>query len=58
MQLLDNESTFVGASDVLQEILGASPLAEGAGTKALTVPLLEFLQQNGALIVKQTMESM
>lgn len=55
--LLNNESTFIGASDVLQEILSSSLLSEGAGTKTLTEPLMVYLEQNGMLIVKQTVES-
>lgn len=55
--LLNNESTFIGASDVLQEILSSSLLSEGAGTKILTEPLMVYLEQNGMLIVKQTVES-
>ncbi|THH07205.1 hypothetical protein EW145_g3549 [Phellinidium pouzarii] len=57
IQLLSSESTFVGASDVLQEILLASLLADGAGSKTLTEPLLAFLEAGGAAIVQQTLAS-
>lgn len=53
--LLSNESTFVGASDVLQEIMASSVLSDGAGTKTLTEPLLAYLSQGGAAIVEQTL---
>ncbi|KAI5120002.1 hypothetical protein M0805_008463 [Coniferiporia weirii] len=57
IRLLSNESTFIGASDVLQEILISSPLADGAGTKTLTEPLLTFLETGGAAIVQQMLVS-
>lgn len=56
IQLLSTESTFIGASDVLQEILMSSALKDGAGTKSVTEPLLDYLQQGGIAIVQQ-MES-
>lgn len=55
IQLLSNESTFVGASDVLQEIMSSSILSDGAGSKTLTEPLLAYLGQGGAAIVQQTL---
>ncbi|KAH8115086.1 ARM repeat-containing protein [Phellopilus nigrolimitatus] len=57
IQLLSNELTFVGASEVLQEILSSSSLADGAGTKTLTEPLFVFLESGGAVIVQQTLST-
>ncbi|KLO16646.1 ARM repeat-containing protein [Schizopora paradoxa] len=53
IQLLSSESTFVGASDVLQEILLSSAISDGAGSKSVTEPLLDYLQQGGVVIVQQ-----
>lgn len=57
VQLLSNEDTFIGASDVLQEILNSSSFSDGSGTKTLTEPLLSFLETDGTAIVQQTLSS-
>ncbi|TDL27101.1 ARM repeat-containing protein [Rickenella mellea] len=54
IHLLSNESAFVATSDVLQEILTKSSLTDGAGTKTVTEPLLDYLSREGAVIVEQT----
>ncbi|EJD04736.1 ARM repeat-containing protein [Fomitiporia mediterranea MF3/22] len=57
IQLLSHEDTFVGASDVLQEILSSSSFSDGSGVKTLTEPLLVFLETGGAAIVQQTLST-
>jgi hypothetical protein len=57
IQLLSNELTFIGASDVLQEILTTSPLSDGSGTKTLTEPLFTFLEGAGSTIVQNMTSS-
>lgn len=49
------EDEFVPASDVLQEIMAKSALANGAGTKTLTEPLLVWCDRFGSAIVEQTL---
>ncbi|KAL5498163.1 hypothetical protein ACEPAH_2293 [Sanghuangporus vaninii] len=57
VKLLSNEENFVGASDVLQEILNASSFSDGSGIKVLTEPLLAFLETGGLPIVQQTISA-
>ncbi|TFK99936.1 ARM repeat-containing protein [Pterulicium gracile] len=47
------DDAFLGASYVLQEIMSKSALADGAGTRTLTEPLLLWLDQWGTAIVQQ-----
>lgn len=56
MQLMSNESTFVGASDVLQEIMTNSSFTYGVNIKSLTVPILNYLEVGGAAIVQRMLE--
>ncbi|EAU87903.1 hypothetical protein CC1G_01550 [Coprinopsis cinerea okayama7 len=48
----DNEQAFCVASETLQEVLSKSPLSEGAGSKALTEPLLLWMDSVGSSVVK------
>ncbi|OCB89261.1 ARM repeat-containing protein [Sanghuangporus baumii] len=57
VKLLSNEENFVGASDVLQEVLNASSFSDGFGIKILTEPLLAFLETGGLPIVQQTISA-
>lgn len=52
-----NEDEFILASDALQEVLSRSALSDGAGTKALTEPLLVWCERYGGIIVEQTLQS-
>ncbi|KAF8591613.1 ARM repeat-containing protein [Ramaria rubella] len=54
ISLLSLETSFVSASDVLQEILTASSLSDGSGTRVLTEPLIEFMSTSGRAIYKQS----
>ena len=49
-----DEDEFTMASDSLQEIMSKSALADGAGSKSLTEPLLLWCEQYGAAIVDHT----
>ncbi|KAI0743038.1 ARM repeat-containing protein [Daedaleopsis nitida] len=49
-----DEQAFVSASDTLQELFTRSALAEGAGTKTVTEPLLLWLERYGSAIVQAT----
>ena len=51
-----DETVFVAASDVLQEILSSSALSDGAGSKTLTEPLLLWLETWGGQIVQGTLD--
>ena len=53
--LLSYETSFIPASDVLQEILTSSSLCGGSGNKALTELLLEFLSTNGRTIYERSL---
>ncbi|TFK73053.1 ARM repeat-containing protein [Pluteus cervinus] len=52
-----DETCFLAASDSLQEIMSKSPLADGAGTRTLTEPLLLWLDAFGAQIVNSVLSS-
>ena len=54
ISLLSLETFFIPASDVLQEILMASSLSDGSGTKVVTEPLLEFMSTNGRAIYERS----
>ena len=54
ISLLSLETSFICASDVLQEILTSSSLADGSGNKVLTEPLLEFMATNGRAIYERS----
>jgi len=47
ISLLSSPSLFIPASDALQDILTASALADGGGTKTLTEPLLDWISAIG-----------
>jgi hypothetical protein len=47
ISLLSSPSFFIPASDALQDILTASALADGGGTKTLTEPLLDWISAVG-----------
>jgi hypothetical protein len=52
-----DETSFVAASDVLQEILSSSALSSnGAGSKTLTEPLLVWTEVWGQRIVQATVD--
>lgn len=50
-----DESTFIGASDVLQEILTNSSYS--SGRKTLTNSILTYLESGGSAIVQQMLET-
>lgn len=50
LSVLSSPSLFITVSDVLQDILTASALAEGAGVKTLTEPLLDWISTTGRTI--------
>jgi hypothetical protein len=52
-----SEDIFVPVSDALQDILGASALSDGSGTKVLTEPLLLWFAAWGDKIVEETRDS-
>ncbi|KAI0341153.1 ARM repeat-containing protein [Trametopsis cervina] len=49
-----DEDEFIAASDALQEIMSKSALADGAGSKTLTEPLLLWCERYGTIIVDRT----
>ncbi|KAJ3868242.1 armadillo-type protein [Lentinula novae-zelandiae] len=51
------DTTFVAASDTLQEIMSKSPLSDGSGTRILTEPLLLWLHLTGTNIVDSAVQS-
>lgn len=51
-----DEDEFALASDALQEIMSKSALANGAGSKSLTEPLLLWCEQYGTIIVERTLK--
>ncbi|KAF8830638.1 hypothetical protein HHX47_DHR2001074 [Lentinula edodes] len=51
------DTTFVAASDTLQEIMSKSPLSDGSGTRILTEPLLLWLNLVGTNIVDSAVQS-
>ncbi|KAF5368680.1 hypothetical protein D9757_010224 [Collybiopsis confluens] len=53
----DVDSTFVAASDTLQEIMSKSPLSDGSGTRILTEPLLLWLHLAGGNTVDAAVQS-
>ena len=57
IQLMSNEATFIGASDVLQEIMTNSSFTYGINIKTLTVPVLDYLEVRGASIVQRMLET-
>lgn len=52
-----NESSFVPASDVLQELMAHPPFYDGSGSKTLTEPLLIWIEKWGGLIVGASIQS-
>ncbi|KZV82789.1 ARM repeat-containing protein [Exidia glandulosa HHB12029] len=49
--LLSSPASFIPATEALDSVLTSSPLANGAGTKVLTEPLLVWLNANGPAIL-------
>ena len=52
-----DDDEFVAASDTLQEIMSNSVLADGAGSRTLTEPLLLWFNRYGGSIVDSTLSS-
>ena len=50
-----DDSIFIAASDVLQEITSKSPLSDGSGSKTLTEPLLVWFDVVGNRIMESTL---
>lgn len=52
-----NESLFVPASDVLQELMAHPPFCDGSGSKTLTEPLLIWIEKWGGPVVQTSIQS-
>jgi hypothetical protein len=52
-----NESSFVPASDALQELMAHPPFYDGSGSKTLTEPLLIWIEKWGGAIVGASIQS-
>lgn len=52
-----DDSVFIASSDALQEIMAKSPLADGAGTKTLTEPLMIWLDVVGNEIMQHALKN-
>ena len=52
-----NESSFVPASDTLQELMAHPPFYDGSGSKTLTEPLLIWIEKWGGDIVGSSIQS-
>jgi len=52
-----DESSFVLASDALQELMIHPPFHDGSGSKTLTEPLLIWIERWGGVIVASTIQS-
>ncbi|PPQ95113.1 hypothetical protein CVT25_011656 [Psilocybe cyanescens] len=50
-----DNSIFIAASDVLQEVTTKSPLSDGSGTKTLTEPLMIWMDTVGNRIMEATL---
>ncbi|KAG8959657.1 hypothetical protein FRC03_007658 [Tulasnella sp. 419] len=57
IQLLHQEEAFISASDVLQEVLTKSSMADGKGTQILTIPLLSWVETQGSLILQESLNT-
>lgn len=51
-----DDQAFIPASDSLQELLTASSLCDGSGTKTVTEPLLLWLDRYGGPIVQASID--
>ncbi|KAF8305820.1 hypothetical protein DL93DRAFT_2065964, partial [Clavulina sp. PMI_390] len=54
---LSRPDLFVGATDVICELMTSSPLSSGSGTKILTDPLLQWLEVEGREIYQASVET-
>ncbi|KDR78193.1 hypothetical protein GALMADRAFT_65460 [Galerina marginata CBS 339.88] len=52
-----NDSIFIAASDVLQEMSTKSPLSDGSGTKTFTEPLMVWMSTTGNGIMESMLAS-
>ena len=55
--LMFEETSFVPASDTLQEVMTKSAFSDGSGRKTLTEPLLLWMNRYGDMIIKETTQS-
>ena len=56
ISLLSHVDLFVEASDVLQDILTSSALAQGYGSKTLTEPILQWINKTGTSIAQRSLQ--
>ena len=56
ISLLSHVDLFVEASDVLQDILTSSALAQGYGSKTLTEPILQWINTTGTSIAQRSLQ--
>ena len=56
ISLLSHPDLFVEASDVLQDILTSSALAQGYGPKTLTEPILQWINIAGTSIAQRSLQ--
>ncbi|PVF99237.1 ARM repeat-containing protein [Serendipita vermifera] len=56
LSILSDPSLFIHASDVLQDILSSSALADGSGVKTLSLPLLTWISTTGRTIADSAVE--
>ena len=56
ISLLSHADLFVEVSDVLQDILTSSALAQGYGSKTLTEPVLRWVNTTGASIAQRSLQ--
>jgi hypothetical protein len=52
-----NESSFIPASDTLQELMAHPPFYDGSGSKTLTEPLLIWIEKWSGEIVGSSIQS-
>ncbi|EMD34979.1 hypothetical protein CERSUDRAFT_116506 [Gelatoporia subvermispora B] len=55
--LVFEETSFVAASDTLQEIMTKSAFSDGSGRKTLTEPVLLWMNRYGDMIIKETTQN-
>jgi hypothetical protein len=56
ISLLSHADLFVDVSDVLQDVLTTSALAQGYGSKTLTEPVLRWVNTTGASIAQRSLQ--
>ena len=56
ISLLSHADLFVEVSDVLQDILTSSALAQGYGSKTLTEPVLRWVNTTGTAIAQRSLQ--